>query len=146
MSLDHATVQTLRSHGAAIDRAAYQLADRFLDAFFAACPHLRGRFTAPHNRQRRQFAQSWAWFIRNLSRSDQVSAAASALGAWLGSRGLNFDDFRTVRSCLLEATRETCAECSVPYMPQHEAAWAAAFDQWLNIVSPAMPAMYAQAA
>jgi len=146
MSIDTPTVQHVRSHAAAIDRRAFEIADHFLDAFFQASPALRPRFTGAHERQRRAFAHRWAWFVRHLGHLDQVSPELDALGSFLRSRGMNYNDFRTARACLLEATRDAAIACGTSWTTPDETDWATAIDECLRVMSPAKSMVYAQAA
>lgn len=126
--LDTQTMQRVRSHGARIDRFAFQIADRFLDAFFARCPHLRlpaGRFGSSPDVQRRRVAHRWAWFVRRLGELDRQSPELEALAAWLAARGVRSSDFAAARAALLEALRD---QCGSDWTDRHEADWGAAFD------------------
>lgn len=146
MSLDTTTIQQVRSHGAAIDRRAFEFSDLLLDGFFAACPHLRVRFAGERSRQRRAVATRWAWFVRNLGDLEGVSPELESLGAYLISRGFSHGDFRSARTCLLEATREVSQRCEVAWGPMQESGWAAAIDAGLGMMSPVQARMLAAAA
>lgn len=145
MFLDHSSVQQVRTHGAAIDRCAYQLVDGFCDRFFGACPHLRRSF-ATDTRQRREMAHRWAWFIRHLGETDLVKTELGGFGKMLTSRGFSHQTFLTARACLLEATRGAAHTCNAPWGPAQESAWASAIDACLEVMNPSARMFYAKAA
>lgn len=144
MFLDQTTIQQVRSHGAAIDRCAFQLVDRFCERFFAACPHLRRTFTPS---QRRAMGQQWAWFIRHLGEQDRVVARFRRIVETLSATGMSHQDFLTARACLLEATREMSDTCNVAWGPAQESAWAGVLDFCMGPgVTAAPAARFAKAA
>lgn len=129
-------MQRVRSHGASLNARAFELADRFLDAFFAACPHLRApdsRFRGTPDRQRRGVAHQWAWFVRHLGELDHVTPELDALASYLRARGLTSHDFRAARGALLEALRDLSGPV---WTAQHEADWSQAFDACYNRMCP----------
>lgn len=130
------TIQRVRSHGAAIDRYAFEFADRFLDSFFAHCPELRSpqsRFRGSHESQRRLVAHQWAWFVRHLGELDRVTPELEALGTFFTARGLGEQEFRMARLATLEALRDVSG---AGWTPQCEADWAEAFDACVQRLRP----------
>lgn len=130
--MDTPTIQRVRSHGAGLNTRAFELADRFLDAFFAVCPHLRrsdSRFRGTPDRQRRGVAHQWAWFVRHMGELDHVTPELEALASYLRARGVNESDFRLARGAMLEALRDVSGS---GWNAQLESDWAAAFDACLN--------------
>ncbi|MFN7021643.1 MAG: hypothetical protein ACK4WH_09985, partial [Phycisphaerales bacterium] len=99
MFLDQTTIQQVRSHGAAIDRCAFQLVDRFCERFFASCPHLRRTFPGKLTpAQRRAMAQQWAWFVRHLGEHDRVAARFRSIVETLSAGGVSHQDLLTARA------------------------------------------------
>jgi len=130
--MDTPTMQRVRSHGAGLNARAFELADRFLDAFFAACPHLRvpnNRFRGTPDRQRRGVAHQWAWFVRHIGELDHVTPELEALACYLHARGVSDADFRLARGALLDALRDLCGS---NWTSQLEADWTAAFEACLH--------------
>lgn len=126
--MDTPTIQRVRSHGAKIDRYAFEFADRFMDAFFARCAHLRGpgsRFRGTPESQRRAVAQRWAWFVRNLGEIGRISPELEAFANLLRARGVSAADMLHARAALLESLRDVSGES---WNAQIEADWAGAFD------------------
>jgi hemoglobin-like flavoprotein len=137
--MDTPTMQRVRSHGASLNARAFELADRFLDAYFAACPHLRApenRFRGTPDRQRRGVAHQWAWFVRHLGELDHVSPELDALASYLKSRGVSTHDFRTARGALIEALRDLSGP---QWTGQLENDWNAAFEACLHHMCPSQP-------
>jgi hemoglobin-like flavoprotein len=129
-------MQRVRSHGASLNSRAFEVADRFLDAFFAACPHLRtpeNRFRGAPDRQRRGVAHQWAWFVRHLGELDHVTPELDALASYLRARGLHEHDFRAARGALIEALRDLSG---LGWSTQLEADWNGAFDACLHRMCP----------
>lgn len=121
-------IQRVRSHGAQIDRFAFQIADRFVDAFFASSPHLRtpvSRFPGNAEFQRRRVAHRWAWFVRHLGELPRVTPEIEALDRYLSSRGFTHADFAAAKAALIEALRD---QSGSGWNSQLESDWCAAFD------------------
>ena len=136
-AMDRTTIQRVRSHGASIDRHAFEIADRFLDGLMAHCPHLCSpldRFRGTPEQQRRCIAQRWAWLVRHLGELGHITPELEALHRYLCSRGLSAGDFRMARASLLEAMREVEP---AGWTAAVEADWATAFDECLRLMSPA---------
>lgn len=134
--MDTQMMQRVRSHGAAIDRYAFEFADRFLDSFFAHCPNLRSsehRFRGSHESQRRMVAQRWAWLVRHLGELDRVSPELEAMGTFFAARGLGEQEFRMARIAMLEALRDVSG---MGWNGQCESDWAAAFDACVQRLRP----------
>lgn len=130
------TIQRVRSHGAAIDRFAFEFADRFLDALFAHCPHLRSpqsRFRGSHESQRRVVAHRWAWLVRHLGELDRVTPELEAMGTFFAARGVGEQEFRMARLAALEALRDVSG---ATWTGECEADWAEAFDACAQRMRP----------
>ena len=130
------TIQRVRSHGAAIDRFAFEFADRFLDALFAHCSHLRSpqsRFRGSHESQRRLVAHRWAWLVRHLGELDRVTPELEALGTFFAARGLGEQEFRMARLAALEALRDVSG---TTWTATCEADWAEAIDACVQRLRP----------
>lgn len=130
--MDTSTIQRVRSHGAALNSRAFEFADRFLDAFFAACPHLRrsdSRFRGTPDRQRRAVAHQWAWFVRHLGELDHVHPELDALASYLRARAVSDEDFRRAKGAVIEALRDLCGP---DWNARLEADWSCAFDDCLG--------------
>lgn len=123
--MDMQTMQRVRSHGAALNRHAFDLADQFLDGVFAGCPALRDRFHGDHQSQRRAVAHRWAWVVKNLGHLEQLSPEFEAMGQFLTSRGVSPADVALARTAFLEAVREVAG---ADWDAQNEADWAETFD------------------
>lgn len=123
--MDMQTMQRVRTHGAALNRHAFELADQFLDGVFAGCPGLRDRFHGDHQSQRRAVAHRWAWIVKNLGHLEQLSPDLEAMGQFLASRGVSPSDVAMARTAFLEATREVAG---TNWDAQTEADWAETFD------------------
>lgn len=137
--MDTPTVQRVRSHGASIDRHAFEIADRFLDGFFARCSALgprplSRRFRGTPEAQRRVVAQRWAWFVRNLGQLERATPELEALATFLSARGVTGEDVSHGRAAMLEALRDTSGPS---WNTQIETDWNAAIDAAVKLMFPA---------